>query len=88
MKAVLFCHLWHLSCDDIVVATFIWPPATKALGPAPVVNAATRQGLDPWMRVNERYNVPNRERTRKATLEDFLDKPCGQATAPPRATNF
>jgi len=73
MKAVLFI-ICGICLANIVMATFIWPPTTKALGtPAPVVNAATLQGLDPWM-VNERYNVPNRERTRKATLET-LDKP-------------
>ena len=73
MKAVLFI-ICGICLANIVIATFIWPPTTKASGtPAPIVNAATLQGLDPWM-VNERYNVPNRERTRKATLET-LDKP-------------
>jgi hypothetical protein len=59
---------------NIVVATFFWPSATTAPAtPAPVDNAATLQGQNPWM-INERYNAPNRERTRKATLET-LDKP-------------
>jgi len=66
--------LSFLDLANIVTATFIWHPRTKALGTsAPVVNAATLQGQDPWV-VNERYNVPNRERTRKATQET-LDKP-------------
>ena len=73
MKAVLF-FIGGIVLANIVAATFIWPPTTTASGtPGPVVNAATRQGQDPWM-VNERYNVENRERTRKATLET-LDKP-------------
>jgi hypothetical protein len=73
MKLVLF-FTCGIVLANIVVATFIWPPSTAASGkPEPVVNAATRQGQDPWM-VNERYNVENRERTRKATLET-LDKP-------------
>jgi hypothetical protein len=73
MKAVLF-FVCGIFLANIVVATFIWPAKTTAPGPsAPVVNAATLQGQDPWM-VNERYNVPGRERTRKATLET-LDKP-------------
>jgi hypothetical protein len=73
MKAVLLV-ICGICLANIVVATFIWPPTTKASGtPAPVVNAATLQGQDPWM-VNERYNAPNRERTRKATLET-LDEP-------------
>ncbi len=73
MKAVLF-FICGIFLANIVVATFIWPPTTTASGtPAPVVNAATLQGQDPWM-VNERYDVPNRERIRKAMLET-LDKP-------------
>lgn len=73
MRLVLF-FICGILLANIVAATFIWPPSTKASGtPEPVVNAATRQGHDPWM-VNERYNVENRERTRKVTLET-LDKP-------------
>jgi hypothetical protein len=73
MKAVLLV-ICGICLANIVMATFILPPTTKASGaPAPVVNAATLQGQDPWM-VNERYSAPNRERTRKATLET-LDKP-------------
>lgn len=71
MKAVLF-FICGIVLANIVAATFFWPPSIP--DPlAPVVNAATRQGQDPWM-VNERYNVENRERTRKATLAT-LDKP-------------
>jgi hypothetical protein len=73
MKAILFV-ICGFFLANIVTATFIWPPKTKASDTlAPVVNAATRQGQYPWM-VNERYNAPNRDRTRKATL-DSLDKP-------------
>jgi hypothetical protein len=73
VKAILFL-ICGIVLANIVVATFIWPPSTAASGkPAPAVNAATRQGQDPWM-VNERYNAPNRERIHKATLET-LDKP-------------
>jgi hypothetical protein len=73
VKAVLF-FIGGILLANIVVATFIWPRVTKAPGPpAPIVNAATLQGQDPWM-VNEQYSVPTRERTRKATLET-LDKP-------------
>ena len=73
MKAILFV-ICGFFLANIVTATFIWPPTTKTSdAPAPIVNAATRQGQDPWM-VNERYNAPNRERIRKATL-DSLDKP-------------
>ena len=73
MKAILFV-ICGFFLANIVTATFIWPPKTKkSVTPATIVNAATLQGQDPWM-VNERYNAPNRERTRKATL-DSLDKP-------------
>jgi hypothetical protein len=73
MKTALL-FIFGIVLANIVAATFIWPPSTTASGtPKPVVNAATRQGQDPWM-VNERYNVDNRERTRKVTLET-LDKP-------------
>jgi hypothetical protein len=59
---------------NIVTATFFWHPLVKASDrPEPVVNAATRQGQEPWM-ANERYNVGSREHIRKATLET-LDKP-------------
>lgn len=80
MKTILFV-ICGFFLANIVTATFIWPPTTKASDtPGPVVNAATRQGQDPWM-VNERYNAPNRDRTRKATL-DTLDKPwAGYCTA-------
>jgi hypothetical protein len=73
MKTVLI-FICAIVLANIVAATFIWPPSnTASRTPEPVVNAATRQGQDPWM-VNERYNAENRERTRKATLET-LDKP-------------
>jgi hypothetical protein len=73
MKPVLI-FICAIVLANIVAATFIWPPSNRASGtPQPVVNAATRQGQDPWM-VNERYNVESRERTRKATLQT-LDKP-------------
>ena len=87
MKAVLF-FICGIFLANIVVATFIWPPTTTASGtPAPVVNAATLQGQDPWM-VNERYDAPSRERTRKATLET-LDKPWASycTTEGPRASD-
>ena len=52
---------------DIVTATFFWHPPVRAAA-APVVNAATRQGQDPWM-VNERYAVGSRDHIRKGVLE-------------------
>ncbi len=73
MRPVLF-FICGMVLANIVAATFIWPPSTRASGtPEPVVNTATRQGQDPWM-VNERYNVESRDRTRKGMLET-LDKP-------------
>jgi hypothetical protein len=73
MKAVLLI-ICGIVFANIVAATFIWPPSTTAAGKLdPVVNAATRQGQDPWM-VNERYNAPYREQVHKGTLET-LDKP-------------
>jgi hypothetical protein len=79
MKAILFV-LCGFCLANIVAATFIWPPKQALDTPAPVVNAATQQGQDRWM-ANERYDAPNRDRTRKATL-DSLDKPwAGYCTA-------
>jgi hypothetical protein len=73
MRLVLF-FICGIVLANIVAATFIWPPSTKASStPNPVVNAATRQGQDPWM-VNERYSAENREVIRKGVLET-LDKP-------------
>jgi hypothetical protein len=73
MRPVLF-FICGIVLANIVAATFFWPPSTKASGaPQPFVNAATRQGQDPWM-ANERYNVEIRERARKGVLE-MLDKP-------------
>ena len=73
MRLVLY-FIGGIVFANIVAATFIWPPsANVSSASVPVVNAATRQGQDPWM-VNESYNVENRDRTRKITLET-LDKP-------------
>ena len=73
MKAVLF-FICGVLLANIVVATFIWPSSnTASHEPAPIVNAATLQGQDPWM-VNEKYNAPNRDRIRQSTLET-LDQP-------------
>lgn len=85
MKAILFV-ICGFFLANIVTATFIWPPKTTASDtPEPIVNAATRQGQDPWM-VNERYNAPNRDRTRKERWIVSINP--GPVTAPPRATRL
>lgn len=73
MRFVL-CLVGCLVLANIFASTFLWPPVDRATTPpASVDNWATKQGLDPWMS-NERYNAPNRERTRKGILE-VLDRP-------------
>ncbi|QPF86313.1 hypothetical protein IC762_08525 [Bradyrhizobium genosp. L] len=72
MRAILFI-VCGLVLANIVTATFFWSPAATP-GPAkPIVNSATQQGQDSWM-VNEQYQAPHRELTRKAALE-ALDQP-------------
>jgi hypothetical protein len=73
MRLILF-FIGGIVLANIVAATFFWPPAAEQSSkPAPVVNAATRQGQQPWM-VNEKYNVHSRELIRKGVLET-LDQP-------------
>ena len=67
MRAILFLVGGFLLAN-IVGATFFWHPKAAEPTPAPVVNAATQQGQDPWM-VNEKYNVGSREHIRKGVLE-------------------
>jgi hypothetical protein len=57
---------------NIITATFFMAsPDDEA--PAPVVNWATKRGLDPWM-ATEDYSAPGRDHIRKGVLET-LDKP-------------
>lgn len=72
MRLILF-FIGGVVLANIITATFFWHPSVTA--PEPVVNAATRQGQEPWM-VNERYNVHSRELIRKGVLET-LDEPWG-----------
>jgi hypothetical protein len=73
MKLVL-CFIGGLVLVNIVAATFVWPPSDKAsVPPAPIVNAATRHGQDPWM-ANERYLADSRANIRKGMLAT-LGKP-------------
>lgn len=72
MKLILYL-IGGLVLANIVAATFIWPPSDKALHKAPIVNAATRQGQDPWM-VDERYLANSRAHIRKHVLQT-LGKP-------------
>jgi hypothetical protein len=58
---------------NIVWATFFFHPKAESPRAFTTVNAATKQGQDPWM-VNERYNVDARARTRKGIFE-ALEKP-------------
>ena len=59
---------------DIVTATFFRQPSAENSNNAkPVVNAAARQGQDPWI-ANEKYNAPSRELIRKA-VQETLDRP-------------
>jgi hypothetical protein len=57
---------------NIVTATFFMAPPDDG-APAPVVNWATRRGLDPWM-ASEEYSAPGRDHIRKSVLET-LEKP-------------
>jgi hypothetical protein len=78
MRPILF-FIGGIVLANIVAATFFWhPPAQGAA--EPVVNAATRQGQDPWM-VNERYAVGSRELIRKGMLET-LGKPWASYCTP------
>lgn len=72
MRLILF-FIGGLVLANIVAATFIWPPAEQSSTPAPVVNAATRQGQKPWM-VNEKYAAPSRDLIRKG-VQEILDQP-------------
>ena len=54
---------------NIVAASLIWPPSDKpSAPPEPIINAATRQGHDPWM-ASERYLADSRTHIRKGVLE-------------------
>ena len=80
MRPILF-FIGGIVLANIVVATFFWHPPVNAQGaPEPVVNAATRQGQDPWM-VNERYAVGSRVLIRKGVLET-LGKPWASYCTP------
>jgi hypothetical protein len=73
MRLVLF-FVGGIVLANIVGATFFWhPPAGASSKPGPVVNAATRQGQDPWM-ANETYAAPSRDLIRKGVMAT-LDQP-------------
>jgi hypothetical protein len=78
MKLVLW-FIGGIILANIVVATFFWhPKATQKT--YTTVNAATKQGLDPWM-ANEKYNAPSRDHIRKGVLEAF-GKPWAEFCTP------
>jgi hypothetical protein len=52
---------------NIITATFFMPPPDDG-APGPVVNWATKRGLDPWM-ATEDYSAPGRDHVRKGVLE-------------------
>lgn len=80
---LIFFFIGGIILANIVAATFFWHPSAKATGkPEPVVNAATRQGQDPWM-ANERYNVGSREHIRRACWRRLASH--GRSSALPRA---
>lgn len=66
MKGILIL-VGALVLANIVYATFFAQPPTLET-PAPVDNAATRRGEEPWAD-RERYSEPARENIRKSTLE-------------------
>ena len=71
MRLVLF-FVGGIVLANIVTATFFWHPTAEEK-PGPIVNAATKQGQDPWM-VNENRVPEFRDHVRKGTL-DALGKP-------------
>jgi hypothetical protein len=66
MRLILY-FIGALVLANIVAATFVWPPEAS-VPPAPIVNAATRQGQEPWM-ANEGYLADSRAHTRKGMLK-------------------
>lgn len=71
MRLVLF-FVGGIVLANIVTATFFWHPKAEEK-PGPAVNAATKQGQDPWM-VNENRVPGFRQHIRKGVLET-LGKP-------------
>jgi hypothetical protein len=78
MRLILFLIGGVLLANLVMAMFFMAPPDDRAH--APVVNWATKRGLDPWM-ATEEYSAPGRDHIRKGVLET-LYKPWSGFCAP------